>query len=211
MNFIIAGIHTEIGKTVTSAVLAQALGYDYWKPVQAGDLDNSDSIFVKNNVSDPKCQVHEEAFRLSIPASPHWAAQEDGVEISPDKIMLPETSNHLIVETAGGLMSPLAKGFLNIDMIKHLALPVILVSNNYLGSINHTLLSADALKKAQIPVLGLVFCGEEVPSSREFILEHTRLPLLLSIPKFEKVDKNIIGDFAATIAAHLKKELHEFR
>lgn len=210
MNFIVAGIHTEIGKTVTSAILAEALGYDYWKPVQAGDLENSDSIFIKNHVSNPACKIHEEAYRLTLAASPHWAALQDGIAIKPEKIILPATSNSLIAETAGGLMSPLAKGFLNIDLIKHLQLPAILVSHDYLGSINHTLLSALALKEANIPVLGLVFCGAEVRSTRDFILEHTRLPMLLSIPKFETIDKSIISKYAATMADHLKNVLYDF-
>lgn len=203
MSIIIAGIHTGIGKTICSAVICQALGYDYWKPVQAGDLDNSDSIFIKKNVSNPLCKIHEEMYRLSIPASPHYAAQQDGIEIKFTDIILPETDNGLVVETAGGIMSPLSNDFLNIDLVQELNLPVILVSNNYLGSINHTLLTVAAFEQRNIAVHGLVFSGEVVESTREFILQYTKLPLLFSIPMFEKIDSDTIAAFAKTISINL--------
>ena len=200
MNFIIAGIHTGIGKTICSAVICQATGWDYWKPVQAGDLENSDSIFIKKNVSNPSCTIHPETYRLNTAASPHYAAAIDGTEIKPEQIILPQTNNGLIIETAGGLMSPLAKTYLNIDMIEQLNLPVILVSNHYLGSINHTLLSAELLKQRRIRVKGLVFCGTIVPSTQDFILEYTRLPLLFSIPQMNNVDASSIATFASSIS-----------
>ena len=180
---IIAGIHTGIGKTFTSAVLCEAFGYDYWKPVQAGDLDNSDSIFVKNNISNPLCTIHPEAYRLKVAASPHFAADTEGVVIDRKKIVLPKTNNKLLVETAGGIMSPLGKNYLMIDLIKQLNQPVVVVSESYLGSINHTLMTVKSLQNAEIPIQGIVFNGDIVQSSVDFILEHTQLPLLLSIPK----------------------------
>jgi dethiobiotin synthetase len=202
-NIIIAGIHTGIGKTICSAVLCQALGYDYWKPVQAGDLENSDSIFIKKMVSNSACTIHDEAYKLTIAASPHYAAAQDAVEIKLDNLHVPITSNHLIIETAGGLMSPLSMQLLNIDLVAHLQLPVILVSNNYLGSINHTLLSIEALQRRNIPILGLVFSGDEVESTRDFILAYSGLPLLFSIPPFETIDAPSIQQFAATLAINL--------
>jgi dethiobiotin synthetase len=192
---IIAGIHTGIGKTFTSAVLCEAFGYDYWKPVQAGDLDNSDSIFIKRNVSNLLCTIHPEAYRLQIPASPHFAADTEGVVIEREKFVLPKTNNKLLVETAGGIMSPLAKGFLIIDLMKQLNLPTIVVSENYLGSINHTLMTVKALQDAKIPIKGIVFNGDKVQSSVDFILEHTQLPLLFSIPKFNVVNNAVIKAF----------------
>jgi dethiobiotin synthetase len=203
MNLIIAGIHTGVGKTVCSAVICQALGYDYWKPVQAGELNNSDSIFIKNNVSNAKCFIHPERYRLNVPASPHYAAAEDGMEIKPTDFVLPKTSNYLLVETAGGVMSPLAKDFLIIDLMKQLDLPAIVVSNNYLGSINHTLLTVAALRQREIPILGIVYSGEAVQSTREFIIEHTKVPVLFSIPQFTSISKEVIADFAKTFSIHL--------
>jgi dethiobiotin synthetase len=209
MNLIIAGIHTGIGKTVCSAIMAQALEYDYWKPVQAGDLQSSDSLFIQEHVSNGKTIVHPEAFCLTIAASPHYAASEDGVAITMDGIKLPFTDNGLIIETAGGVMTPLSENLLNIDLIRNLNLPVILVSNHYLGSINHTLLSIQALQDADIPMLGLVFCGTEVPSTREYILQYSGLPLLLSIPQFKNLNKEMIAAFAASISRDLKTKLHD--
>lgn len=200
MSIIIAGIHTGIGKTVCSAVICQALGYDYWKPVQAGELNNSDSIFIDKNVTNPNTVIHQERYRLTIPASPHYAAAIDGVEIKAADFMLPQTDNDIVVETAGGIMSPLSNSFLNIDLMQQLQLPVIIVSNNYLGSINHTLLTVAAMQQRNIPVKGLVFSGSEFASTREFILQYTRLPLLFSIPAFEKITPEVIADFAKTVS-----------
>ncbi|MBP7477133.1 MAG: dethiobiotin synthase [Chitinophagales bacterium] len=200
MSVIIAGIHTGIGKTICSAVICQALGYDYFKPVQAGDLDNSDSIAIKNLVSNPHCVIHPESYRLQIPASPHYAAEREGITIEKEKIILPQTQNNLLVETAGGVMSPLATNFLNLDLIEHLALPVILVSNNYLGSINHSLLSFLALQSRNIDIRGIVFSGKKNSASESFILEHTQLPLLFSIPQFEDLNSQTIARFAQTIS-----------
>jgi dethiobiotin synthetase len=195
MSFIIVGIHTGIGKTLCSAILCEALGYDYWKPVQAGDLDNSDSVFIKNHVSNPLCTIHPETYRLKLAASPHFAADTEGVLIEKNKFILPKTANNIIVETAGGIMSPLSKGVLNIDLIKHLNLPVILVSENYLGSINHTLMTVKHLQYQNIPIKGIVFNGEVVESSIDFILAETGLPLLFSIPQFEIVNRKRIKNF----------------
>ena len=192
---IIAGIHTGIGKTFCSAILCEALGMDYWKPIQAGDLDNSDSVFIKTHISNPLCTIHPEAYRLKVAASPHFAADIEGVVIDKKKLILPKSENKILVETAGGIMSPLGKGFLNIDLIKQLKLPVIVVSENYLGSINHTLMTVTLLKKAKIPILGIVFNGDKVQSSIDFILEYTKLPLLFSIPRFDVVNNETIKKF----------------
>lgn len=195
MSVIIAGIHTNIGKTVCSAVICQALGYDYWKPVQAGDLENSDSMFIKRVVSNPLSKIHDESFRLSVPASPHYAAEIDGVIINKAGINLPRSDNHIVVETAGGIMSPLAYNYLNIDLIEQLNLPVILVSNNYLGSINHTLLSIAALKHRSIRLKGIVFSGESNPSTENFIKQYKGIPILFSIPMLAKVNAASIDNF----------------
>ena len=197
MNVIIAGIHTNAGKTVCSALLCQALGWDYWKPVQAGDLDQSDSISVARLVSNPQCKIHPERYRLKIAASPHYAAAEEGLLIKPADFTVPDTRNSLVIETAGGVMSPLAPGFLIIDLMKQLNAPAIVVSSHYLGSINHTLLTVAALRAQGIPILGLVFSGEEVPSSGQFMLEHTGLPLLFRIPFLSELTATNIASLAA--------------
>lgn len=199
MSFLIAGIHTGIGKTLCSAILCQATGYDYWKPVQAGSLDDTDSIFIKTHVTNPGVTIHPEAYKLDIPASPHYAAEQEGIEIKKETIFLPKTKNNIIVETAGGLMSPFSKDFLNIDLANHLNLPVILVSNNYLGSINHTLLSVEALQRRNIEIKGIVFSGEKVESTQSFILAYTKLPLLFSVPFLKEINAGTIAMTAKSI------------
>jgi dethiobiotin synthetase len=203
MSVIIVGIHTGIGKTLCSAIICEATGHDYWKPVQAGSLEDSDSIFVKKNITNPAVKIHPETYRLQTAASPHIAAEIDGLEIKKENIILPRSNNKIVVETAGGLMSPFSKTFFNIDLPIHLNLPVILVSNNYLGSINHTLLSVEALQKRNIKIKGIVFSGKKVESTRSFILEYTQLPLLFSIPYFEKINAETIQTFAKTISLNL--------
>lgn len=201
MSYTVVGIHTGIGKTVCSTILCQALGFDYWKPVQAGDLDNSDSINVRANVTNPKTKIHPERYRLNQPLSPHRAAELDKLVISKEDFILPTSSNKLIVETAGGVMSPLAKDFLIIDLVDMLKLPAILVSNNYLGSINHTLLTYEVLKSRIIPIKGLVFVGEPNPATEDYIKEYTQLPVLFNLPVFNHINPQQIASFAETIKA----------
>ncbi|MDR3694947.1 dethiobiotin synthase [Mucilaginibacter sp.] len=190
----ITGIGTGIGKTIVSAVLVEKLKADYWKPVQSGDLENSDTITVKNLISNSKTAFFEEAYRLTQPFSPHKSAAIDGISINPENIVLPKTNNILVIEGAGGLMVPLNTDFLMLDLIRQLGAAVILVSQNYLGSINHTLLSAYALKNEKIPVRGIIFNGVKDIYSKEFILENTGLELLGHIPEYTKIDKNAIID-----------------
>ncbi|WP_462265587.1 dethiobiotin synthase [Mucilaginibacter sp.] len=165
----VTGIGTDVGKTIVSAILVEKLKADYWKPVQAGDLENSDTMKVKSLVSNTKSVFHPEAYRLTQPFSPHKAAALDGIEIDPANIQLPQTTNRLIIEGAGGLMVPLNDKFLIIDLIKQLDAEVVLVSKNYLGSINHTLLSMEMLKQKKIKVKTLIFNGERDEYSESLI------------------------------------------
>jgi len=197
----VTGIGTGIGKTIVSAVLVEKLKADYWKPVQSGDLDDSDTAKVKSLVTNTTSVFHPEAYRLSQPFSPHKSAAIDGIAIDPKKFTLPVTNNTLIVEGAGGLMVPLNNNFLMIDLIRELDAEVILVSQNYLGSINHTLLSIYALKQDNIPIKGIIFNGAGDIYSEEFILDHSGLKLLGHIPEFTVLDKNAIID-AGNLLAH---------
>ncbi|MFY9308491.1 MAG: dethiobiotin synthase [Bacteroidia bacterium] len=199
-RYFITGIGTDVGKTVASAIVVEALKADYWKPVQAGDLGNTDTMKVKGLVSNVQSQFHKEAYRFTQPMSPHAAAAADGVQIDTKKLILPETSNTLIIEGAGGLMVPLKKNFLVIDLIQQLKAEVILVSRNYLGSINHTLLSADALKNRGIPVAGIVFNGAPTPSSEEYILNSTGYKCILRIGEENTIDQATIKRYAALLA-----------
>ncbi|HTI61377.1 dethiobiotin synthase [Mucilaginibacter sp.] len=199
-SFFVTGIGTEIGKTVVSAVLVEKLRADYWKPVQSGDLDNSDSIKVKNLISNTVTKIFPEAYQLTQPFSPHKSADLDGIVIDPHKFILPETCNALIVEGAGGLMVPLNNQFLMIDLIKELNIEVILVSKNYLGSINHTLLSIKALKQYNIPIKGIIFNGPEDSYTKDFILQYTGINLLGHIPDYPVLDKKMIVNAGAHIS-----------
>jgi dethiobiotin synthetase len=194
----ITGIGTGIGKTIVSAVLTEKLKSDYWKPIQSGDLDDSDTLKVKGLVSNPTSVFHTEAYRLTQPYSPHKSAAIDGITIDLNKIIAPETNNNLLIEGAGGLMVPLNKEYLMIDLIKQLDVEVVLVSQNYLGSINHTLLSVAILKQYNIKIAGIIFNGKTDENSESYILNYTGLKLLGHLPEFEMVDKDAIiqaGDF----------------
>ncbi|MEQ8808331.1 MAG: dethiobiotin synthase, partial [Imperialibacter sp.] len=151
-RYFVTAIGTDSGKTLVSAIVCEALHADYWKPIQAGMPRDTDTV--QSLVSNEKTQFHPEAYLLNTPASPHAAAKADGVEISLTKVKLPKTDNCLIIEGAGGLMVPLNDYDFIGDLIIELKAEVILVANLYLGSINHTLLSAEYLKAHKVPVAG---------------------------------------------------------
>ena len=160
MKLFITGIGTDVGKTITSAIVTQALEADYWKPVQAGDLDNSDSHKIQRYICNEKTIIHENSYKLNTPASPHLAAAIDGITIDLKKIVEPKIKNHLVIEGAGGLLVPLNDNDTIIDLIKS-DYKIIVVSRHYLGSINHTLLSFEALKSRNLKVSGIIFSGDE--------------------------------------------------
>ena len=199
-KIVVAGIGTDTGKTVVSALLCEALSADYWKPVQAGDLEHSDSIKVSQLISNKKTLVHPEAYQLKTPMSPHAAAEIDRVEIDHSEIEIPKTENDLVIELAGGLMVPLSKDYLNIDWVVKTGLPIILVSNYYLGSINHTLLSLQLLKCRNIEVLGLVFNGEKNTSTFEVIMQRAQVPCLLELPRQDQINSEMIRKYAQRIS-----------
>ncbi|MHA8053418.1 dethiobiotin synthase [Aquirufa sp. OSTEICH-129A] len=198
-TYIVAGIGTEIGKTVISAILTKALKADYWKPIQSGDLDQGDAYWIQQWVKHPELTIWPSTFRLTQPLSPHTAAEIDGVSISLHQFQKPASSKNLVIELAGGLMVPINDHETNLDLIKQLDAPVILVSKNYLGSINHTLMSFEILQKRGIPVLGIIFNGPENPSGEKFILNYTQLPLLLRVLEEQKIDENVINHYAEQV------------
>src|SRR6478672_3965437 len=159
MKIFITGIGTDVGKTIASAIITQALEADYWKPIQAGDLDNSDSHKINRYISNGKTVVHENSYKFNTPASPHLAAELDGITIDLKKIAEPKTKNHLVIEGAGGVLVPLNEKDCVIDLIQK-DYTVIVVSRHYLGSINHTLLTLEALQNRKIQVAGIVFSGD---------------------------------------------------
>jgi dethiobiotin synthetase len=195
-QFIIAGIGTEIGKTVVSAILTAGLKADYWKPVQSGDIETGDAYWIRKWV--PSATIHPSTYALTKPLSPHSAAEIDGVKIELEAFKIP-TDQTLIIELAGGIMVPLNDHETNLDLIKKLDIPVILVSKNYLGSINHTILSYEILKQQGVQMAGIVFNGPENPSGEKFILNHTGLPLVLRVNTENELNEAVIASYADKI------------
>lgn len=190
-KYFITGIDTGIGKTLVSAVLVQYLNADYWKPVQSGSIEGTDSNFVKQYLKKGR-KVYKESYCFKAPISPNFAAEEEHVAINSNFIDLPETENNLIVEGAGGIMVPINDNELILDLIKKLNLEVIIVSKHYLGSINHTLLTAYALAKMNIPVAGIIFNGEENERSEKIILSMTNLEKITHIPQLNNVSRKSV-------------------
>lgn len=187
--FFVTGIGTEVGKTVTSAFLQLTLDADYWKPVQAGDLDFGDRDRVQSWTGMDAGRYHPERYRLRTPASPHYAAQLDGVEIKLEDFELPDTDDRpLLVEGAGGLLVPLNERDTMLDLVQHLDLPVILVSRHYLGSINHTLLSVEVLRGRGCELAGIVFSGGNNPESARIIKKLSEVPVLAELPELNVVE-----------------------
>lgn len=180
-RLVVTGIGTGIGKTIVSSIFVEALDADYWKPIQAGSLEATDSERVRSLVTVPRERIHRELYRLSEPRSPHAAARSQGIRITISQMVPPPTPHPLVIEGAGGVLVPLNDDELMVDFFASLDAPAVLVSQFYLGSINHTLLSAEALKARGIPVLGIIFNGSRDPDTETVILRHTGLPLLLNV------------------------------
>lgn len=193
-TYFITGIGTGIGKTIVSAIVTEKLKADYWKPIQSGDLDKSDSLTIENLISNKQTQIHPENYRLNHPLSPHLSAKLDGVKIELSKLQLPKTTNNLIIEGAGGLMVPLNDEHLLLDFIKILNVEVIVVSANYLGSINHTLLTLNTLKQHHIQIKGLIFNDLPNTESEKYILNYSDVNLLGNIPHLSSLEKSQIID-----------------
>ena len=201
----VAGTSTGVGKTVVSAVLAEALHADYWKPVQCGNLENTDTHIVQSLVSNHVSKFYPETYLLRTPSSPHYAARLEGVEINPAKINAPETEIRTLIEGAGGLLVPLSKDYLVIDLIKHLNASVVLVSKNYLGSINHTLLSIEALKQREIDVLGIIFNGQNFFDNEEIIQHFTNVYFLGEMDKANELNKEFVKQQAQKLKLSLSQ------
>jgi dethiobiotin synthetase len=217
----ITGIGTGVGKTLIAAIIAEALHADYWKPVQAGFADGTDETWVKERLSNNVSKTHPETYKLKLPVSPHIAAREDGVLIDLDIIEkeFQEIRNkefgathrslaiaHLIVEGAGGLLVPLNENEFVIDLIKKLEAKVILVSRNYLGSINHSLVTAEVCKLHQLDVIGWIFNDQYLHYENE-IAKWSGLPKIASVPFSENIDKEFVLQQADVIRPALGKYL----
>lgn len=204
MKLFITGIGTDVGKTVVSAVITQALEADYWKPIQAGDLDHSDTHKIKAYVSNSKTKFFENSYALNTPASPHLAAEIDGVTIDIQKIKEPKTKNHLVIEGAGGIFVPINTTETIVDLIQS-DYKVIVVSRHYLGSINHTLLTIEALQNRNIKIAGIIFNGEKNEATESIILSKTGLNFIGRLEIEPYIDTNVINEYADLWRDHLLK------
>lgn len=190
----VTGISTEVGKTVISAIVTESLRADYWKPVQAGDLDYGDKDKVQEMISNGRSRFFENTYALNTPMSPHAAADIDGVRIELGQLTRPTTENTLVIEGAGGLLVPLNEQ----DTIADLILPkdkVLLVSRHYLGSINHTLLSCEYLRQKGVQP-GILFSGDPHPTTESIILQKTGLPFLGRVEEEKAFSKEVVARYA---------------
>ncbi|MEL7002966.1 MAG: dethiobiotin synthase [Bacteroidota bacterium] len=196
MKYFITAIGTDSGKTLVSAVIVHALKADYWKPIQAGKPTDTDTI--KNLLGDD-IFCHPEAYSLNTPASPHSAALTEGITIRLEDIKAPVSEKDLVIEGAGGVLVPLNNNDFVIDIATKESAELILVSNNYLGSINHTLLTLDYLKSKNYNLKGIIFNGKPNKDTEDIILHHSNCPCLLRIPELSTVNRETIIQLASEL------------
>jgi dethiobiotin synthetase len=196
-GFIVTGTDTNVGKTVFAAALTNALGAKYWKPIQAGLDGETDAECVRKLANLSQDRMLPEAYRLAMPASPHRAAEAEGIEISPAKLKLPDVDGPLVVEGAGGLMVPVNRQTLMIDVFASWRLPVVLVARTALGTINHSLLSIEALNGRNIPILGIAFIGDEIGDTERTIVEMGNVKKLGRLPRLDHITPSkLVNAFA---------------
>lgn len=199
--FFVTGISTEVGKTISSAIITEALKADYWKPIQSGDLDNSDTHKVKALISNSHSKFHPNSYALSVPMSPHASADIDGVTIELDRIQLPQTDNYLVIEGAGGLLVPLNDQDTVLDIMSK-DYKTIVVSRHYLGSINHTLLTVNLLKQRGFDV-AIIFSGKEHPTTEQIIRKMTKVPVIGRIEEEKEFNPEVIQKYAERFRENL--------
>ncbi|MCP9889172.1 dethiobiotin synthase [Cyanobium sp. ATX 6A2] len=193
-RLVVCGTDTDVGKTLVSAWLVQGLGARYWKPVQSGVEGGGDSATVRHLLDLPAERLLPEAYRLSTPVSPHWAAERDGVTIEPQRLALPAGGEPLVVETAGGLLVPLGRHWLQIEQLQRWGLPVLLVARSGLGTLNHTLLSLEALRARSIPVLGLVLNGPPHADNPRTLEQLGGVPVLAQLPRLTSLSAAALAE-----------------
>ena len=202
-TYFITGIGTDVGKTITAAIITESLKADYWKPIQAGDLENTDSKKVEKLISNDETFFYPEGVRLKSAMSPHAAAEIDGINLVGKKIKRPETSKDFVIEGAGGLLVPINSKETIVDLIRPTD-KIILVSRHYLGSINHTLLTIEVLRSKGFSIAGIIFNGDENESTEKVILEMTGIKFIGRIDNEPYFDRNVIKEYASIFHDNLK-------
>jgi dethiobiotin synthetase len=202
-HYFITGIGTDVGKTIASSILVEALEADYWKPIQSGATLDSDTLMVRSLISNKKTIFHSESYCFDAPLSPHEAADIENIEIKLNDIKLPETKSTLIIEGAGGIMVPLNKKHTFIDLIKKFNIPVILVIKHYLGAINHSLLSIDVLTNNNIKIAGLIYNGTDDYGNEAIINEKSNIPVFGKIAYEETINNKVIKKYSQKFKRNL--------
>lgn len=203
-GYVVTGTDTNVGKTVVAAGLVSALDANYWKPIQAGAAEGTDGETVAALAGVDRSRIISEAYRLKCPCSPHEAARIDGVSIERSCLSLPPSDRKLIVEGAGGIMVPVNDSELMIDLFASWALPIILVARTSLGTINHSLMSIDVLRRRRLKIAGLIFVGDENEPSESAILSFGKIPRLGRLPWLEPLDARALG---AAMREHMRLDL----
>lgn len=197
----VTGISTEVGKTLISAILVEALKADYWKPIQAGELAFSDADTVKSLISNDLSKFHPITYALNTPMSPHAAAKIDGVTVELEKIIEPNTDNNLVIEGAGGILVPVNEEQTILDVIPSDA-TVVVVSRHYLGSINHTLMTLELLKQKGFQI-ALIFSGDEHKSTEDIITKMSGVKVIGRVDEEKVIDKSVVRKYAGLFRENL--------
>jgi len=198
-GYFVTGTDTDVGKTVVCSWLMLALDGEYWKPVQAGLDGETDEDTVRRLTGLPDERFHDSSYRLKAALSPHEAARREGIDIDIDRITLPRHRRSLIVEGAGGLLVPLNGESFVVSLIAKLGLPVILVARSQIGTINHTLLSLEALRARQIEIAGIVINGPANPANRDALANFGRVSIIAELPAFDPLDRASVAQAARRI------------
>ena len=189
-QLIVCGTDTDVGKTIVSALLVQGLNAIYWKPIQSGLENGGDLATVTKILGLSKSRYLTEKYKFQAAVSPHWAAEKENISIKPEKLHLPKVTQNLIVETAGGVMVPLTRKFLQIDLLQKWMLPIILVARSGLGTLNHTLLTIEALNRRKIPILGIIVNGELHEDNPKTLEEFGHIPVIAQLPPLKNISAN---------------------
>ncbi len=193
LKLIVCGTDTDVGKTIISALLVQGLEAFYWKPIQSGFEDGGDAHTVQKLINLPKARILPERYKFKAAVSPHWAAEQEDQLINSQNLKLPIGKQPLIIETAGGVMVPLTRQYLQIDQLKKWMLPIILVARSGLGTLNHTLLTIEALKKRNIPIIGIILNGPLHPDNPKTLEEIGGIAVLAQLPLLKQVSSEVLA------------------
>ncbi len=194
IRLIICGTDTDVGKTVVSSWIVQGLNGIYWKPIQSGLENGGDTNQVCKLIDLPKERYLKEAYKFKAPVSPHWAAEKENKLIDPKKLEPPIVQKPLIIETAGGLLVPLTRQFLQINQLKNWGIPIILVARTGLGTLNHTLLSIEAIRNRKIPLLGVILNGDHHPDNPKTIEQIGKVKIIAQLPRLKKLNASSLAE-----------------